>query len=185
MNYAPDKHPRRSLRLSGYDYAQAGAYFVTAGAFGRMCAFGDVVSGEMRLNDAGRIVLACWQDLANHYGHIELDEFVVMPNHIHGIILLTGVSTADARAGLKPAPTRQQPLSEVVRGFKTFSARRINRLRDTPGQPVWQRNYYERIIRNEKMLDAVREYITNNPAKWAEDKENPQNWPPPSRGPRS
>ena len=105
MNYAPDKHPRRSLRLSGYDYAQAGAYFVTAGAHGRVCAFGDVVSGEVRLNDAGRIVLACWQDLANHYGHIELDEFVVMPNHIHGIILLTGISTAAARAGLKPALT--------------------------------------------------------------------------------
>ena len=133
--------------------------------------FGDVMQDKMQLNDSGRLVLDCWNDLPNHYLHVELDEFVVMPNHIHGIIVLTPAE----RAGLKPARTTRHPLSEIVRAFKTFSARRINALSITQGQPVWQRNYYEHVIRNEKTLQAVREYILNNPAKWAEDKENPQN----------
>jgi REP element-mobilizing transposase RayT len=112
--------------------------------------------------------------LPNHYSHIDLDEYVVMPNHFHGIVWIRG----DGRAGLKPAPTadrpRAHPLSEIVRAFKTFSARRINQMRSTPGMPVWQRDYYERVVRNERELNAIREYIQTNPLRWHLDKENPQ-----------
>ncbi|MEW6657025.1 MAG: transposase [Thermodesulfobacteriota bacterium] len=128
--------------------------------------FGKVVEGEMQLNEYGDIVVDCWLDLPKHYSNIESDYYVIMPNHMHGIItILVG-------AGLKPAPTR--PLSEIVRGLKTFSSRAINTLRGAPGKPVWQRNYYERIIRNEESLNRIREYIATNPWRWDLDRENPQ-----------
>jgi REP element-mobilizing transposase RayT len=150
----------------------------------------------MNLSAYGQIVERCWRDLPNHYPHIDLDEYVVMPNHFHGIVWIRGDRRAgskpaptadgrahplskirgDGRAGLKPAPTadgRPHPLSEIVRAFKTFSARRINQMRSTPGVPVWQRNYYERVVRNERELNASREYIHTNPIRWHLDKENP------------
>ncbi|HSE83161.1 MAG TPA: transposase, partial [Thermodesulfobacteriota bacterium] len=104
---------------------------------------------------------------------IKLDAFVIMPNHVHGIIINVA---NDVGAGLKPAPTtvaKNHTLFEIVRGFKTFSSRRINETRGTPGSHVWQRNYYEHIIRNEDDLDEIREYIINNPLKWDSDTENP------------
>ena len=123
--------------------------------------------GQIRLNDLGRIVEYTWFDLVNHIGNIKLHEFIVMPNHIHGIIEII----ADIRAGLEPAPTgKMKPFSEIVRQLKTFSARRINQLRKMPGRPVWQRNYYEHIIRNEKSHHKLSEYIVNNPLNWQEDK---------------
>ncbi|BCX13327.1 MAG: hypothetical protein KatS3mg067_2265 [Thermosynechococcus sp.] len=168
---------RRSIRLKGYDYSQAGAYFITICTKDRACLFGEVVDGEMRLNDFGQVVHGVWNNLPNHYAGVEMDAFVVMPNHVHGIVVIVG-------AGLKPAPTTtaapttttaptQHGLPEIIRGFKTFSARRINELRSTPGVPVWQRNYYEHIIRNEESLHRIREYIANNPLKWQLDQENP------------
>lgn len=171
---------RKNMRLKGYDYSQPGAYFVTICTHGRECVLGDVVDGKMQLNEAGDIVLDCWNDLANHYESIELDEFVVMPNHVHGIIVIVDTGKVQGfspqRAGYKPAPTIMITLPEVVRGFKTFSARRINQTSNRTGQKVWQRNYYERVIRDEKTLGAVREYIVNNPAKWEEDRDNPRNY---------
>ncbi|HOK59079.1 MAG TPA: hypothetical protein PKZ07_19890 [Sedimentisphaerales bacterium] len=167
------QHHRHSIRLKGYDYSLSGAYFVTICMYDRACLFGAVVDGDMRLNDAGRVVYDVWNDLPNHYGYVELDAFVVMPNHVHGIIVIVG-------AGLKPAPTESKPaptrhgLPEIIRGFKTFSSRRINELRGTPGMPVWQRNYYEHIIRNEESLHRIRSYIANNPIRWYLDQENPQ-----------
>ena len=126
----------------------------------------------MRPNRFGAVVERCWHDLVNHYTHVDLDEFVVMPNHIHGVIWLRD----PRRAGLKPAPTddhvRRHGLSEIVRAFKTFSARRINQLRGTAGVAVWQRNYYERVVRNERELNAIREYIRANPLNWHLDREN-------------
>ena len=103
-----------------------------------------------------------------------------MPNHVHGIIVLTDQQrmnpiAENVGAGFKPAPTRRHPLSEIVRAFKTFSSRRINELRQTPGVPVWQRNYYERVIRNDRELHDIRQYIVDNPAEWAADIENPKN----------
>ncbi len=178
--YNPDIHHRRSIRLQGYDYAQAGAYF-TICTHTRECLFGSVGAGskpaphlqpaldfkpalatQMKLNECGEIVQHTWDDLVNHNENIELDAFVVMPNHIHGIV------TIDNRAGLEPAPT----LSEIVRQLKTFSARRINKIRDTQGVRVWQRNYYEHVIRDENELNRVREYIANNPANWLTDENN-------------
>ena len=287
MIYDPDRHHRRSIRLRGYDYSQPGAYFITVCTHDRACMFGEVVDGEMQLNEYGQIVRDAWDDLPNHYAGVTLDAFVIMPNHVHGIIVLTGsparadgvtlgatfetvsmgmatgsmavdsaagtdsvrtdtAAGADVAnagvagagmvvvgAGFKPAPTtpptiiaapadaapapttpptiaaapadaapapttpptiiaapadaapasasagnpmpdhaRPVPLSEVVRAFKTFSARRINKRRNTQGVPVWQRNYYEHIVRDEKSLNRIREYIANNPLRWTMDREN-------------
>jgi putative transposase len=236
MTYDPEKHHRRSIRLKGYDYTQPGAYFITICTQGRECLFGEIIDGEMHLNEAGQIVVQTWQDLPNHVSNVQLDAFVVMPNHVHGIIIITdhaggiGAGFKPARttmgpgsaggagstagpgsvgagsvgagsepapttttgpgptagsgpaagpgsvgAGLEPAPTRSSHgLPEIVRQFKTFSARRINELRGTPGTPVWQRNYYEHIIRDESSLNRIRQYIAENPARWDADQENPQ-----------
>ena len=155
----------------------------------RDCLFGEIVNGEMVLNEVGRIVDSVWNNLPGHYANIELDSACIMPNHFHGIINI--VDGADiVGAGLKPALTEPAPepaptepasavrhhgLTEIIRGFKTFSAKRINTLRNNPGCPVWQRNYYERVIRNDGELTRAREYIVNNPMKWELDKENPKN----------
>jgi REP element-mobilizing transposase RayT len=171
---------RRSLRLKGYDYARPGAYFVTICAQDRTYLFGDVVDGQMRLNEFGRIVREAWDDLPNHYPNVEMDAFVIMPNHIHGIIVFVGAGLKPAPtkpaptkpAHIKPAPTKNHGLPEIVRALKTFSARRINQLRGTPGVPVWQRNYYEHIIRTEQALHAIRRYIVNNPMRWQRDRYN-------------
>lgn len=174
---------RRSIRLRGYDYSRAGAYFVTICAQHRKCLFGDIVDGKLVFNENGQIVLSVWHGLTNHYSHVELDAFVVMPNHVHGIIVLHDDNIGGGGgvgAGFKPAPTvkptrtvKRHVLSEIIRGFKTFSARRINEMRESPGTPVWQRNYYEHIIRNDGELNRIREYIENNPTNWETDRENP------------
>ena len=133
------------------------------------------MGGEMRLNEFGEMVKRSWDDLVSHYHRVTLDAFVVMPNHVHGIIVL---DQEDVGAGFNPAPTdhgftKRHGLGEIVRGFKTFSARRINQTRATPGTAVWQRNYYEHVIRNEPALNRIRQYIVDNPAKWDTDPENP------------
>ena len=188
MKYNPDKHHRRSIRVKGYDYSQAGAYFITICTKNRESLLGEIIDNEIVLNDIGRLIQLSWLDLPNHYPHIELDEFVAMPNHIHGIIFFSHPPTIESDivgAGLKPdltrvvdskpiSDTKRQPLSEIVRAFKTFSARRINAYRNTAGSAVWQRNYYEHIIRNEDNLNRIRQYIIDNPRNWDRDQENPQ-----------
>ena len=164
-----EKHHRCSIRLREYDYAQAGAYFITIVSHARAMLFGEIAGGETRLNEFGKIVERAWADLPEHYLNVQCDAFVVMPNHIHGIIVL---GEPIVGAGLKPAPTRHA-LPEVVRALKTFSARRINEMRHLPGAPVWQRNYYEHVVRNDGELLRVREYIFNNPLEWTNDRENP------------
>ncbi len=200
MKYDAELRHRRSIRLRGYDYSRPGAYFVTICALGRECLFGEITGSVMAPNRLGRVCESSWRDLPRHYGHVRLDAFVVMPNHVHGIVILGG--DAEVGAGFsartsvpppgdltrdmvrndsesrKPAPTRhahqtRHGLPEVVRAFKTFSARRVNALRRTPGAPVWQRNYYEHVIRGEEDLARIRGYIVSNPAKWAKDTENP------------
>jgi REP element-mobilizing transposase RayT len=164
---------RRSIRLKGYDYTQPGAYFITIVTQNRACLFGKVVDGEMRLNEFGKIVEFTWYDLVNHGVGIELDAFVVMPNHVHGIVI---IADDPVGAGSEPAPTlgrKRHGLPEIVRQFKTFSARRINEHRKTPGAVVWQRNYYEHIIRSDESLNRIRQYIVENPLRWAFDRENP------------
>ena len=169
-------HHSRSLRLPGYDYSQPGAYFVTVVAHGRACLFGEVVDGEMVLNAAGIVVEAAWRDLPVHYPGAELGAFCIMPNHVHAIIVLVDIGTKiiPVEAGLRPASTdaKNHPLSEIVRAFKSFSARRINKIRKTQGIPVWQRNYYEHIIRNDDDYRLIHLYIQANPARWPEDKSS-------------
>ncbi|MAT99697.1 MAG: transposase [Anaerolineaceae bacterium] len=183
MAYDPHKHHRRSIRLKGYDYSSEGAYFVTICVKSGESILGKVVDGEMVLNDYGRIVAACWQDLVNHYEHVILDAFVIMPNHIHFIVIFVDTKVG---ASLRPAPTRpaatggkKHGLPEIARALKSFSARRINELREATGTSFWQRNYYEHIIRNERALNAIREYIDNNPVNWLRDQLHPDAPPNP------
>jgi len=184
MNNNPDLHRRRSLRLRDFDYTQASAYFVTVCTHRRECLLGEITNGKMLLHDPGRIVQATWQALPQHYPNVCLDAFVVMPNHVHGIIILSPMEnvTEDlAGAGLKPAPTgsptitKRHGLPEIVRAFKTFSACRVNAARAAPGTPLWQRNYYEHVVRDEDNLHRIREYIDLNPLQWDLDRENPRN----------
>jgi putative transposase len=151
---------RRSLRLQGYDYSQAGAYFITACTQNRATLLGEIIDGDARLSEMGTIVQQTWDDLPVHYRGIDLDAFIVMPNHVHGIIIL-----ADQFE-------RRHAIPEIVRGFKTFSARRVNERAGKRGSVLWQRGYYEHVIRNEKTLDRIRAYIANNPAQWPDDPEN-------------
>jgi len=168
-------HERKSIRSRDYDYSSEGMYFMTICTKARACLFGDIRDGEVQLNRFGKIMYECWNDLPNHYANVELDTYVIMPNHFHGIILLVnGIgsnSVANVGAGLKPAPTKCHALPEIVRGFKTFSSRRINADRNTPGTSVWQRNYYERVIRHEEELFETRKYIQENSLKWELDPE--------------
>ena len=177
---------RRSIRLRGYDYTQAGAYFVTICTQDRACLFGEIIDGQMRLNAAGHIVHDEWLRTEALRPNVELDAFVVMPNHFHGIIVLDPDcgDTLDGRGTLLRAPLQRAPTVEqfgkptsnsiptIVRLFKSASTKRINELRATPGARVWQRNYYEHIIRSEESLNRIREYITNNPMQWEWDREN-------------
>lgn len=163
-------HHRKSIRLKDYDYSQAGAYFITICTHERQALFGQIVDGQMQLNSLGEIVQATWSALIEHYAHIHLGAFVIMPNHVHGIIEIKKeeVTSSVVGVGLKPTPTRHG-LSEVVRALKTFSARRINEKCDKVGNKVWQRNYYEHIIRSEASYLTISEYIQTNPQRWAED----------------
>jgi putative transposase len=188
MSYDPDKHHRRSVRLKGQDYAEPGAYFVTVCTHERACLFGHVVNGEMHLNDAGEIARRCWEDIPHHFPLVELDAFVVMPNHIHGIIVIRCKGEASDVDGSRnnqipgsdASPLRQRPngtqpgsLPAIVQNCKSISTRKINAARGAPGTPVWLRNYYEHIVRSEAELMAIREYIQGNPAQWDDDDNNP------------
>jgi REP element-mobilizing transposase RayT len=176
--YNPDIHHRHSIRLREYDYSNAGAYFVTVCTQNRECLFGKIVDGKVILNDAGRMVESIWNELDQHYKGIETDESVVMPNHFHGIIVLVGAGLALPRIDTmirqnQGAASSAPTLGDIVRTFKSKSTIYINRLLVRTGQRLWQRNYYEHIIRNEDELNRLREYIVNNPAQWGFDNENP------------
>jgi REP element-mobilizing transposase RayT len=171
MKYNPNIHHRRSIRLKGYDYSQAGLYYVTICVQNREYIFGEIIDNEMQLNENGKIVQMVWNELPQHYHNVQLDEFIVMPNHIHGIIMLVGGDFVGA--GFKPAPTIRtitHGLPEIVRALKTFSARKINELRNTRGEKLWQRNYWEHIIRNEQSHQRIVNYIIDNPKKWKNDR---------------
>ena len=192
------KRHRRSIRLRDHDYSQVGAYFVTICVQHRECLFGDIVDDEMRLNDAGRMVERWWVELGNKFPSVETDEYVVMPNHFHGIVIIVGADlcvrpdsadlcvrpdTEGTHAGvpLRHGPlqcVRGAPLPEIVQWFKTMTTNEyIREVKQQgwvplPGQ-LWQRNYYERVIRNEEELCRIRQYIADNPAQWGQDRENP------------
>ena len=189
MKYDPAKHHRRSIRLKGYDYTSPGAYFVTICTHQRRCLFGDIVDGTMKLSRIGLFVQACWQRLPHHCSNVSLDEFIVMPNHIHGILFLGSSSPSDIALGQGilesrkkvqlNATSRQAPksgsLGAIVRSFKSVTSRKIGQFREPPNRPVWQQNFYEHIIRNEAALHQIRHYIQTNPQSWQDDRLHPQN----------
>ena len=189
------KYPhRRSIRLQNYDYRQAGFYFVTICTQDQKCMFGEIVKGEMYLNGAGSLAQSIWSTLPERFAHIELDQYMVMPNHLHGIMVLTGspsmpkrdVDTANVperfmhakgrvHQGHAPNMGSQQSrihhiptLGEIIRTFKGLATSRIH----SEGKPdfAWQASFYEHIIRNDDDLDRIRHSIVNNPARWAEDR---------------
>ena len=186
--YCLDIHPRRSMRMDRYDYTQAGIYFVTIVAQARLSLFGEVVGDEMRLNDAGEMVHKAWERLSCRFPGIEIDTFVVMPNHIHGIIVVNQPVEARTRGTLAAyvepshqprATTRVAPtLGDVVGAYKSITTVeyirgvKANAWTPFPGR-LWQRNYYDHIVRNNESLTGIRQYILDNPAKWAYDLENP------------
>ena len=205
-------HHRRSIRLAGYDYSQSGAYFITIVTQDRVSLFGSIVDGKMQLNEWGQIVWQCWVEIPAHFSNAVLDEFVVMPNHVHGIIVLVNPSGATnvgmtnmgttnmgatnvgmTNVGMtnmgttnmgathvgathaSPLPARgpqRQSVSSIVGSFKSAVTKRINQQRGTPGASVWQRNYYEHIVRNEEEWRRIAAYIQNNPSRWKKDREN-------------
>jgi REP element-mobilizing transposase RayT len=158
MVYNPDIHHRRSIRLRDYDYARAGAYFVTICAQGRECLFGQVADGAFQPNLYGEIVAECLDTLTGHFAQVTLDACVVMPNHLHAIIVLDD-TTASERAAL----------GRIVAYLKYRSTTHINDLRGTPGLRVWQRDYYDHIIRDASSLDRIRAYIAGNPLQWEQN----------------
>jgi putative transposase len=170
MKYNPEIHHRRSIRLRGYDYSQAGAYFVTICTQNRECLFGDMMDGEMLLNDAGNIVHQCWDDIPNHFPHVDLDEFGVMPNHVHGIIMIVDSPSVGAK-NFSPLPGTSKTIGSIVRGFKIGVTKWMRN--NTLIHDVWQRNYWEHIVRDESELNRIREYIRNNPVQWELDRLHP------------
>jgi putative transposase len=181
MDHDGMMHNRRSIRLKGYDYSKSGAYFVTLCTRNRACLFGDIVEGEMRLNQFGRVVADEWGSSSVIRQAIASDLFVVMPNHVHGILVADTIPVGAIRESPLHEPPermtmqqrRNMALSKWIGRFKMISAKRINQLRGTPGVPVWQRNYYEHIVRDEDDMGRIREYIAHNPARWAHDTEHP------------
>ena len=178
MDSSGRRHNRHSIRLRDYDYTQAGAYFVTICSWSRECLFGDVIDGKIQFNEYGQIVQECWDAIPEHFIGIKLENHIVMPNHVHLIILIV----ENGRGMACHAPTDRQfgkpisnSLSTIIGSFKSAVTKRINQIRNTPNVPVWQRNYYEHIIRNEDELNRIQEYIINNPLQWADDENNPMN----------
>ena len=188
MPYDPHKHHRHTMRLPAYDYTQAGAYFVTIVTYQRELLFDDPV--------LRRVVDSLWQAIPLHFPAVALDEYVVMPNHLHGILWIMdenrrgealaqdvpprgNLATADTSTGIESLPNASPlhvipgSLGAVIGNFKSITTRRINQIRHSPGGAIWQRNFYDRVVRHERELDAVRQYIRDNPANWALDKENP------------
>jgi REP element-mobilizing transposase RayT len=163
-----------SLRLKGYDYSKAGFYFVTICTQGGQHIFGQIKKGKMVLNEYGKTAEMCLNELSSHYSNMKLDTYTIMPNHIHVILVLHEAHEDDNVGATTPTVTStlslvmdsmKNSLSEIIRGFKTFSSRRINEIRNTPGMSVWQRSFYDRIIRDEKELNGIRAYVRINPAK--------------------
>jgi putative transposase len=164
---------RRSLRLSEYDYSQAGAYFITICVKKHQCLLGNIVRNQIQLSRYGKIVEKSWEWLSHAYDYLESDEWTIMPNHFHGIIIIS----ATCRDGSRTAPTaenKMKPLGRLIGAFKTISTKQINFIRKTRGIPFWQRNFYEHVIRDDHALNRIREYITTNPLRWYLDRENPQ-----------
>jgi putative transposase len=189
MGDDPEKYNRHSIRMKGYDYSLPGAYFVILISFHTEYLFGEVKNGELLQSDIRGLIKDCWMGLPIFFEHIRLDEQVLMPNHLHGIIIIdTALGKGEAFSDIEPIeveaesenasplrPRGTQPglLGAIIQNFKSVSTRMANKRYFEPGNKIWQRDYYERIIRNERGLNAIRQYIRDNPLNWDLDSENP------------
>jgi REP element-mobilizing transposase RayT len=179
MTYDPERHHRRSIRLPGHDYTGPATYFITACVNGREPLFGDIIAGDMHCNDFGTIVWKEWHRSGEIRAELGLAAFVVMPNHIHGLMVF---EPGERPLRFEPphpqdssVPLRREPrsLGSFVAGFKMVCTKRINELRETPGMPVWQRGYFEHIVRTDNAFAGITNYILTNPLRWHLDRENP------------
>ena len=177
----PTKPSRRSIRLKEFDYSQSGLYFVTIMTHQRKCLFGEIVDGKVQLIEAGTIVSEMWVGVQERFPTVSADLFVVMPNHAHGIITIGAQYNAPDGAGGKGAMNRAPTLGQVIRTLKAASTHRIRQSIDLG--IVWQRNYYEHVIRDEQSLQRIRQYICDNPLRWELDPENPDATLPESSDP--
>ena len=200
--FDPQKHHRKSIRLQGYDYSQAGAYYVTIVTYQRDCLFGEIVDGEMHINAYGEIVQKWWDEIPIHFPNVELGAFVIMPNHVHGIIFITterrgevlsprdnpndnnldeNVDGTNQQGGdASQPPLRKRTLGQIVAYFKYQSTKEMNRIEtENAITKFWQKNYYEHIIRDEKDLQNTTDFIEAIPSLWDEDVNNPRNNPLP------
>jgi putative transposase len=175
MTFNPKIHHRSSIRLKQYDYSWPGWYYVTMCTKDRDCTLGDVIADRVVLNEIGKISEQCWRWLGERFPQVELDEYVIMPNHLHGIVIIN----EPRRNGSRTTPTqiKTKPLGRLIGAFKTTSTKQINQRQGTPGDIFWQRGFYEHVIRNDADLHRIRQYIQNNPQKWALDEENPNHIP--------
>jgi putative transposase len=197
--FDPQKHHRRSIRLKGYDYASEGAYYVTTVVQGRQCLFGEIVDREMHLNEYGRIIQKWWNEIPIHFPNVKVGAFITMPNHVHGIIFITNERRGEVHSPRNPPqndlnhnyniinpnltrtqggetpPQRKRSLGQIIAYFKYQSTKEINAI-DHTGivTKLWQRNYYEHVIRNERELQQKTDYILDNPSRWEEDQEYPK-----------
>jgi REP element-mobilizing transposase RayT len=156
-------HGRRQLRWGRWDYWKPGSYFITISTINSADLLGQVVGARMRLNAVGQIVADTWQWLGSHYPGVTLDEWMVMPTHLHEILVLTTAAARPKTVGDTNSATRRKPVGELIGAFETRSTKPVNRLRETPGAALWQRNFWERVIRDEYELSKIREYIRRNP----------------------
>jgi REP element-mobilizing transposase RayT len=161
---------RKEIRLKGYDYSSLGEYFVTICTKGREHLFGEIVEDGGNLNSTGKIAVGCWNELPAHFPNVELDEFVVMPNQIHGIIRIMDNPVGARHA--RPRPKRRNDLGDVVGSFKSAITNRVHKIHNTLGVTIWQRGYFERVIRDDRSLHKIRDYIATNPQRWSMDAEN-------------
>jgi len=191
MAYDPKKHHRRSIRLRGYDYADGGAYFMTICVHNKECLLGRVVEGQMVLSDAGQTVQRVWLSLTQRLPAVVLDAFQIMPNHLHGVFVIPGPGLEPSLAAATGAPVvppypnrnkgtasraptnRRVAMGDVVGAFKSIATIQVNRLLSRTGTRLLQENFFEHIIRNVDSLGKIRAYISENPARWLEDPENP------------
>jgi REP element-mobilizing transposase RayT len=194
MKYNPQIHHRRSIRLKGYDYGQLGVYFITLCTHNKECWFGEIRDSQMCLNQLGKIVTQEWLRTPEIRSEITLDEWIVMPNHLHGIIIITNTNPSPNPANPVGAHRRapsshhvsnpqrapsqfrrySNSLPSIIAGFKSAATKRINILRETPRIPLWQRNYYESVLCDTEHLEHVRNYIRANPSCWKDDSEYSQ-----------
>lgn len=180
-----DKYRIKSLRLKDWNYSSEGAYFITICTKDRECFFGNIENAEMTLNNVGKIAKEYWQEIPQHFPCVVLDEFIIMPNHVHGIIFIyhSDISTnvAVETKNLLSLQYRQQnklcgtsrTIGSIIRGFKIGVTKWINN--NTHLLNIWQKNFYDHIIRDEKSLNNIRQYIIDNSLNWENDKNKTEN----------